>query len=165
MNKTWYPAYIGLGSNLDEPSEQIRRALATLDELQSIKLVAVSSLYQTEPYGGVEQDDFVNAAAALVTNLNPEDLLKKLLEIETQQGRVRTQHWGPRRIDLDLLAYSNEKRNSKFLHLPHPEVHKRDFVLLPLAEIAPELMIVDLGRVKYLLADVEKNRITQLLKD
>lgn len=165
MREIWYPAYIGLGSNLDEPKKQLSKAIKVLSELEEVRVISVSSFYQTAPYGGVEQADFINAVAALVTTLSPENLLTKLLEIEIQQGRVRTQHWGPRCIDLDLLGYSNEKRQSEFLNLPHPELAKRDFVLIPLAEIAPELMMVGLGRVNNLLSQVPLNKITKLEKD
>ena len=165
MSEVWYPAYIGLGSNLDEPKKQLCKALKTLSELAEVRVILVSSFYQTEPYGRVEQNDFLNAVAALVTTLSPENLLTTLLEIETQQGRVRIEHWGPRCIDLDLLAYSNEQRESEYLNLPHPELIKRDFVLIPLAEIAPELMMVGLGRVNKLLSQVPRNKITKLEKE
>jgi len=155
----WYPAYISLGSNLNKPKKQVQKALDTLANEKSMKLVSYSSFYQTEPYGGVEQDDFINAAAALLTTLSAEELLSKLLNIETQQGRVRTQHWGPRCIDLDLLVYSDLQIDTDFLKLPHPEISKRDFVLIPLAEIAPELMIVSQGRVHNLLNCVTRSKV------
>ena len=165
MSGNWYPAYIGLGSNLDQPHQQIDLALSTLNDLSEVKIVTVSGYYQSEPYGDVEQDDFINAAAALVTTISAEELLTKMLSIEKKQGRKRTQHWGPRCIDLDLLAYSTEQRESEFLNLPHPEIPKREFVLFPLAEIAPELMIVGLGRVKTLLSQVPHRNIIKLDKE
>ena len=165
MNATWYPAYIGLGSNLDQPLTQIEAALNSLNDLSEVKVVSVSGIYQSEPYGEVVQDDFINAAAALMTTLSPVDLLKSMLTIETNQGRKRTQHWGPRCIDLDLLVYSTEQCNSEFLNLPHPEIANREFVLFPLAEIAPELMIVGLGRVKTLLTQVPHRNIIKLDKE
>ena len=165
MSVTWYPAYIGLGSNLDQPHRQIQSALKALNDLSEVKVVTVSGFYQSEPYGEVEQDDFINAAAALVTTINAEELLTQMLNIETKQGRKRTQHWGPRCLDLDLLAYSTEQRESEFLNLPHPEISKREFVLFPLAEIAPELMIAGLGRVKTLLSQIPHRNIIKLDKE
>ena len=165
MGALWYSAYIGLGSNLQEPKKQLQQALVALATLDGVKVIKVSSFYQSEPYGEVEQDDFINAAAALLTTLSPEGLLNKMLEIEVKQGRVRTEHWGPRCIDLDLLAYSAKQIESNFLKLPHPEITKREFVLLPLAEIAPELMIVATGRVKTLLQQVAIKNIIKLDKE
>ena len=165
MCAIWYPAYISLGSNLQAPKKQLQQALLALSAMDGVKVISVSSFYQTEPYGGVEQDDFINAAAALLTTLSPEELLKEMLAIEIKQGRVRTEHWGPRCIDLDLLAYSTMQNESDFLKLPHPEISKREFVLFPLAEIAPELMIVGLGRVKTLLQQVAAKNIIKLDKE
>lgn len=165
MSALWYPAYIGLGSNLQAPKKQMQLALAALAALDGVIVVSVSSFYQSEPYGDVEQDDFINAAAALLTTLSPDELLKQMLAIEIKQGRVRTEHWGPRCIDLDLLVYSAKQSESDFLKLPHPEIAKREFVLLPLAEIASELMIVGMGRVKTLLTQVPTININKLNKE
>lgn len=165
MSALWYPAYIGLGSNLQAPKKQMQLALAALAALDGVIVVSVSSFYQSEPYGDVEQDDFINAAAALLTTLSPDELLKQMLAIEIKQGRVRTEHWGPRCIDLDLLVYSAKQSESDFLKLPHPEIAKREFVLLPLAEIASELMIVGMGRVKTLLTQVPTININKLDKE
>ena len=165
MSALWYPAYIGLGSNLQAPKKQMQLALAALAALDGVIVVSVSSFYQSEPYGDVEQDDFINAAAALLTTLSPDELLKQMLAIEIKQGRVRTEHWGPRCIDLDLLVYSAKQSESDFLKLPHPGIAKREFVLLPLAEIASELMIVGMGRVKTLLTQVPTININKLDKE
>ena len=165
MSALWYPAYIGLGSNLQAPKKQMQLALASLAALDGVIVVSVSSFYQSEPYGNVEQDDFINAAAALLTTLSPDELLKQMLAIEIKQGRVRTERWGPRSIDLDLLVYSAKQSESDFLKLPHPEIAKREFVLLPLAEIASELMIVGMGRVKTLLTQVPTININKLDKE
>ena len=165
MSALWHSAYIGLGSNLQEPKKQLQQALVALEAIDEVKVITVSSFYQSEPYGEVKQDDFINATAALLTTLSPEDLLRQMLAIEIKHGRVRTEHWGPRCIDLDLLAYSTKLIESDFLKLPHPEIAKREFVLFPLAEIAPELMIVGLGRVKTLLQQVAPNNIIKLDKE
>ena len=153
MRLHWYPAYIGLGSNLGQPLKQLKTALDTISVHSQIRLIEHSSFYQTKPYGGVEQNDFVNAVAALLTTFSAEDLLSALLQIELEQGRERIKHWGPRTLDLDLLVYSDQTSDNDFLRLPHPEISKREFVLLPLCEIAPELYIPQLGRVSNVLVD------------
>ena len=139
-------AYIGLGSNLDDPAAQLRRARAALADLPETRLVAVSSVYRSRPLyeagkGTPDQPDFCNAVAALDTRLTAEALLAALLRIEDRQGRTRAQRWGPRTLDLDLLLYGDEQRRSPRLMLPHPGLTQRAFVLYPLHEIAPGLEI------------------------
>jgi len=158
----WWPAYIGLGSNLDNPQAQLQSALKTLAEYEHINVRKVSGFYQSEPYGGVEQNDFINAAAAVLTTLSAEDLLHCLLNIENQQGRERKQHWGPRTLDLDLLVYSNKSSDNEFLRLPHPEIAKRLFVLMPLAEIAPYVYVSGQGRVSDLLKCCAVTRVIKI---
>lgn len=146
-------AWIGLGSNLGAPERQIDHALRELSLLARSRLVAVSSLYRSLPWGDPDQDDYVNAVAALDTLLPPRVLLEQLLRIEQAHGRERNEQRrnGPRTLDLDLLLYGEERCHSPGLTLPHPRMHERAFVLLPLAELAPELVIPGHGTVKSLL--------------
>ncbi|RZV31404.1 MAG: 2-amino-4-hydroxy-6-hydroxymethyldihydropteridine diphosphokinase [Chromatiales bacterium] len=144
----WYPAYVGIGSNLDGPASQVKDAIALLGEVPEIRRVATSSLYRSGAFGGIEQPDFVNAVVAVLTTLAPGELLAELHAIESRQGRERDElRWGPRVIDLDLLVYSAEEMDGPELTLPHPGIGERNFVLLPLAEIAPDLVVPGLGRV------------------
>lgn len=149
-------AYVGLGSNLDVPEERIRRALRGLDGIARTRLVRHSRLYRTAPWGLAGQPDFVNAAARLSTALSPRELLDALLAIEREQGRRRDgPRWGPRTLDLDLLVHGAARLDEPGLSLPHPHIAQRAFVLLPLAEIAPDLAIAGVGRVDDLLAAVD----------
>ena len=141
-------AYIGLGSNLQEPVRQIQRAITQLSSLQKSRLLAVSSMYGNPPMGPQDQPDFVNAVAAMETELSARALLKALQEIERQQGRERSgERWGPRTIDLDLLVFGAEIVNETGLEVPHPGIGSRAFVLIPLREIAPGLVIPGLGEI------------------
>jgi 2-amino-4-hydroxy-6-hydroxymethyldihydropteridine diphosphokinase len=146
-------AYIGLGSNLDQPLQQIERALLALAALPESRLQQVSSRYRSLPWGDPDQDDFVNAVAVIDTALTPAQLLQKLLHIETTQGRDRSHGRanGPRTLDLDLLCHGAEIVDVPGLRLPHPRLHERAFVLLPLAEIAPDLLIPGFGTARSLL--------------
>lgn len=133
-------AYIGLGSNMGDKTANLKRAIEELGKVPGSKVLAVSSLYKTEPVGDVEQDWFVNAAAEIETGLAPQELLKMLLDIEKRLGRVREIEWGPRIIDLDILLYDDLVMDEEELVIPHPFLQKRGFVLVPLAEIAPEVI-------------------------
>ena len=135
-----YPviAYIGLGANLGEPRRQLEEALALLAQAEEIEVVRVSRFYLNPPLGPPEQPWYVNAVAQARTRLAPEDLLRVLRRVEETLGRVRGERWGPRLIDLDLLLYGGEVVSAGELVVPHPELHRRAFVLVPLAEIAPE---------------------------
>jgi len=149
----WFPAYVGLGSNLNDPLAQLRRAVGRLGQVAQTRLVAVSCAYRSRPMGPQDQPDFVNAAAGLLTRLEPVQLLMQLHDIEVAMGRRRNaQKWGPRIIDLDLLAYSGVVMGGDSLTLPHAGVHERSFVLYPLADIAPALEIAGRGRVGALVA-------------
>lgn len=146
-------AYIGLGSNLDTPVAQLRRALGELDALPASRLVAHSSLYSNPPMGPADQPAYVNAVAALRTSLAPLALLDALQALEQAHGRVRgPQRWGPRTLDLDLLLFDDLVRACPRLTLPHPGLAERAFVVLPLMEIAPALVLPD-GRA---LAEVAR---------
>ncbi len=138
-------AYIALGSNMGDRLEYLKQALAMLSAEKKISLQAVSAVYETAPVGGPEQGSYLNACSALVTDFTPVLLLHKLLETEELMGRVREERWGPRVIDLDLLIYNKVMMNTPFLELPHPRLVSRDFVLVPLADIAPDLLITGQG--------------------
>ena len=137
ISRGWHTAYIALGSNMGDKEAYLKDAVASLDARSDCQVTAVSDFLITEPYGGVEQDDFLNGALALRTLLSPEDLLDLLHEIEYAAHRERLIHWGPRTLDLDILLYDDLVLDTPDLHIPHIELHKRDFVLIPLAEIAP----------------------------
>ncbi|HEX6833192.1 MAG TPA: 2-amino-4-hydroxy-6-hydroxymethyldihydropteridine diphosphokinase [Rudaea sp.] len=149
-------AYVGLGSNLDDPHAQIERALHALAKLPDSVLKGSSRLFRTAPWGVTDQPAFVNAAAMIQTNLSPHDLLRELLAIERDAGRVRGgTRWGPRVLDLDLLLYADRVIDEPGLRLPHPHLHERAFVLLPLADIAPQLIVPGHGEVARLLARID----------
>jgi 2-amino-4-hydroxy-6-hydroxymethyldihydropteridine diphosphokinase len=133
-------AYIGIGSNLGDRLGYIREAIAKLEQSQEIEIRGTSSVYETEPVGHKEQPCFLNAVLELNTALEPVNLLEHLLGIENQMGRKRDRARGPRNIDLDLLLYDDVVINSDELTLPHPRMHQRRFVLVPLAEIAPKVV-------------------------
>lgn len=148
----WVPAYVALGSNLDEPHRQVARAFEALGSLPDTRLVLRSSCYRSRPFGPVEQPDFVNAAAALLTQLDPHTLLRELKALEIHLGRAApVVRWGPRLIDLDLLVHGHTRVSDDTLSLPHPGIAERDFVLVPLAEICPTLDVPGVGTVSHLL--------------
>lgn len=134
-------AYVALGANIDAPIERVRDAMHRLDGLPFGHVVARSSLYRTAPVGKIEQPDFINAVLALQTALAPQDLMRALLDLEAMLGRVRGERNGPRRIDLDLIAYDARHIDTPGLQLPHPRAVDRAFVMVPWAEIAPEASI------------------------
>ncbi len=155
-------AYVVLGSNLDDPQQQVEKAFDLLADLPDTELIARSSLYRSAPFGPVEQPEFVNAAAELQTSLGASELLEHLQAIETSQGRVRKERWGPRTLDLDLLVYGAELIDELQLTVPHPGIGERNFVLLPLREIAPELVIPGLGRIADIPIDENEPRIARI---
>ncbi len=141
-------AFIGLGSNLQNPISQLQRAKIALTTLSQSELIATSNVFGSRPMGPQDQPDFANAVAAIRTELSPADLLTQLQEIEFSQGRVRKKdQWGPRTLDLDLLAYGDLVMTTERLTLPHPGAHLRDFVLVPWCSIAPEAEIPGKGKV------------------
>ena len=139
FNDSIHTAYVALGSNLGDKEANLRKALELLQE-RSVEVVKTSSFICTEPYGVTDQPQFLNGVCEVRTSLVPLALLHTLLEIEQEMGRVRLRHWGERNIDLDLLLYEDVVLDTPELKLPHPDMQNRDFVLLPLAEIAPELV-------------------------
>jgi len=149
----WFPAYVGIGSNLGDPPERVRAALARLASLPLTRLECRSELYGSAPMGPVAQPDYCNAVAGLLTQLEVSSLHAALRDLERQLGRESSrERWGPRVIDLDLLMYADERRNDAELTLPHAGIAERNFVLQPWREIAPELLIPGLGRVAELAA-------------
>ena len=135
----FHTAYVALGSNLGDKEANLRRALELLIE-RGVEIVKTSTFISTEPYGVTDQPTFLNGVCEVRTSLEPLALLHILLAIEQEMGRVRLRHWGERNIDLDLLLYEDVVMDTPELKLPHPDMQNRDFVLLPLDEIAPELV-------------------------
>jgi 2-amino-4-hydroxy-6-hydroxymethyldihydropteridine diphosphokinase len=135
-----HTAYIGIGSNLESPAENCLKAIERLNAHADLTVVARSSLYQSEPLGITDQDWFVNSVIQLTTSLPPEELLHACLAIEQVMGRTRTEKWGPRIIDLDILFYDDLILKQEELEIPHPGIAERSFVLAPMNEIAPEFI-------------------------
>lgn len=143
--------YIGLGSNLEDPEAQVTTALQELSAIPDTKMLGQSVLYRSDPVGPAGQPDYINAVAAIETQLEPEVLLDHLQAIETAHERKRLVRWGPRTLDLDLLLYGSETIQSDRLTVPHPEIPNRAFVLYPLAELNPELRFPDGKPLRELL--------------
>jgi 2-amino-4-hydroxy-6-hydroxymethyldihydropteridine diphosphokinase len=139
-------AYLGLGANLGDPEEQLQEALGRLNDAEEVEVTRVSTFYRNPPLGPENQPWYINAVARVRTRLGPEELLRLLQQIEADMGRVRGERWGPRVIDLDLLLYNGEVIFTPKLVVPHPEMHRRVFVLAPLAEIAPRAWHPVLGK-------------------
>lgn len=155
----WRPAYVGIGSNLDGPERQVQAAFAALEQLPDSAFFSRSGLWRSAPMGPADQPDYVNAVAAFVTRLEPLDLLQRLQAIEKAAGRQRgRERWGPRTLDLDLLVLGALVVDRPGLTLPHPRIAERNFVLLPLAEIAPSLKVPRQGTVARLLTGVGRTR-------
>lgn len=132
-------AWLALGANIGNPLAQLEDAVARLDAHPHIKVTARSTIVVTAPWGKTDQNDFHNMALAVETDSTPQELLDACLSIELAMGRERIEHWGPRLIDIDVIAYEREVIDTERLKLPHPFAHERDFVLIPLREIAPEV--------------------------
>jgi 2-amino-4-hydroxy-6-hydroxymethyldihydropteridine diphosphokinase len=147
MDSLWRPAYVAIGSNLNHPRERVLEAFEQLTKLPRTRCYLHSRLYATRPMGPQDQPDFVNAAAGLLTQLSPRELLDGLLGIERDMGRNRQERWGPRVIDLDLVWMVDSAIDEAGLTVPHPGVSMRNFVLYPLADIAPMINIPGVGPV------------------
>lgn len=152
MTEPSVTAYLGLGGNVGDPVAAMSRALAALDGHPQCRLVAVSRLYRTPPWGKTDQDWFFNAAAGVETTLEPEPLLDLLLAIERANHRERRERWGPRTLDLDILDFGGRAIESERLVLPHPRMTERAFVLVPLADIAGDLVVEDRPVAEWLAA-------------
>lgn len=155
-------AFVALGANLDNPVRQVKQALSELDDIERTRLVAASSLYRTAPVGYADQPDFINAVARLQTELSPHQLLDALHDIEARHGRRRSVRNAPRTLDLDLLLYGTLLISEDALTLPHPRMHERAFVLLPLAEIAPDVAVPGLPPLPQLIAKVGPGGVEKL---
>lgn len=155
--------YLGLGANLDAPLQQLQQAVNALMQLPHSQLAAVSSFYGSKPMGPQDQPDYVNAVAALDTQLAPEDLLDALQRIELEQGRQRKdERWGPRTLDLDILLYGETVLATPRLTVPHYGLHQREFVVYPLLELAPDLQVPGLGSLTAIAVNVPRNGLTIL---
>ena len=165
-------AYIGLGSNLgrtrdgifEDSQAQLRLAVAEITQHPKIQLLGLSNFYRTPAIGPQEQPDYINAAAKLETTLSPIELLDFLLLIERQQGRTRTIRWGARTLDLDILLYDQIVKDSEHLTIPHPRLHERAFVLIPLTDLDPELKMPNGKKISQLLANCSSQGIVKLSK-
>ena len=155
-------AFIGLGSNLQNPSGQLQRAFAELGSLPKTRLLASSSLYRSTPLGYLDQPEFVNAVAQIATALTPQTLLQALLEIERAHGRERTFRNAPRTLDLDVLLYDDLQMHEHGLTIPHPQMHLRAFVLQPLLEVAPNCLIPAIGSARQALQKCTDQQLEKL---
>ena len=163
VSAAWHAAYIGVGSNLDQPRARVLAACAALAGLPDSRLLGVSRTYHSPPVGFLDQPPFVNAVAAVLTQLPVTALHTALVALERQLGKVAPSvRFGPRHIDLDLLAYDELRTDTATLSVPHPRLHERAFVLYPLAELAPELWIPGRGRVAALRDAVDGTGVTPL---
>jgi 2-amino-4-hydroxy-6-hydroxymethyldihydropteridine diphosphokinase len=158
-------AYVALGSNLDDPARQLRRGLEALDALPGTRVLRASAFYRSAPVGYADQPDFVNAVAAIETTLGPRALLEALLEIERRRGRVREFQNAPRTLDLDIVAYADCIVNEPGLVIPHPRMHERAFVVVPLAEIAPDAIVPGHGAARELAQRVDAASVTRVKAD
>ncbi|MBT8148713.1 MAG: 2-amino-4-hydroxy-6-hydroxymethyldihydropteridine diphosphokinase [Gammaproteobacteria bacterium] len=155
-------SYIGLGSNLDQPAQQLLQAFEQLAELPGSQLCSRSSLYRSAPLGPAPQDDYINAVAELSTSLPAQQLLIELQAIERRHGRIRNRRWTPRTLDLDILLYGQFVIDEPNLRIPHAEMFQRNFVLCPLLEIAPQLVLPDNTRLVERLAQCPAGRLVKL---
>ena len=155
--------YVGLGSNLSNPQEQIVTAIDKIKNSDKFANVRVSSLYRTSPMAGMKQPDYINAVISFTTALAPHDLLDVLQEMENQQGRERTDvRWSPRTLDLDILLIDQQQINDARLTVPHPGIYDRNFVIIPLSELDPDLSLPDNTHLSYLLAQTTTEGIEKI---
>lgn len=159
-----HTAFIGLGSNLEDPRGQLLRAFAEIELLPDTRLVARSSLYRSAPLGYPDQPEFVNAVAKIATALMPQALLQALLEIEHRHGRERVFRNAPRTLDMDVLLYDDKQLHEHGLTIPHPQMHLRAFVLQPLLEIAPDAGIPGIGRAAMAIEGC-KDQVLEMISD
>ncbi|MEH6577413.1 MAG: 2-amino-4-hydroxy-6-hydroxymethyldihydropteridine diphosphokinase [Amphritea sp.] len=162
MTDLWQRCYIGLGSNLEDPRQQVSIALKELQQLPNCRNLSHSSLYRSDPVGPAGQPDYINAVACIETTLTPLQLLDALQGIEQDHQRVRIQHWGPRTLDLDLLLFGQQVIHNERLTVPHAFMVERNFVLYPLAEIAPDLSLPAGISLQKLLKNVKKGTLEKI---
>ena len=159
----WVPAYIGVGSNLGDSRARVRAAFESLGSMHNTRFIAKSRLYRTRPFGPVEQGDFINAVAGVLTQLTAHEVLTQIRAIEARAGRVRSERWGPRTLDLDLLVFGDQRVDSAELVVPHPGIAERGFVLAPLVDIAPTLNVPGVGRAEELLRLLPDDGIAEVI--
>lgn len=152
-------AALSIGSNLGDRFSYLQNAVTSICQHPKISNVKVSSVYETKPVGGVEQDDFLNAVISVETDLAPIELLKFAQQLENQAERIREVRWGPRTLDVDILVYGNEVLNTQDLTLPHPRIAERAFVLVPWFEIDPDAEIPNLGKLESLYNSISKSEV------
>ena len=156
-------AYISVGSNLNNPYQQVKSAIDKLKIVDGIRIEAMSGWYLSDPVGPKNQSRYVNGVIKISTRLSPNQLLKKLHEIEDAHGRIRNVRWGPRTLDLDILLYGSRMMNTKKLTIPHPEMKIRNFVLTPLADIEPDLVLPDGSILSSLLENNQLKEVVPIL--
>lgn len=155
--------FIGLGSNLDDPLSQLKKAIVHIKQLKNLNFVNTSDFYSSRPMGPQDQPDFINAVVEVTTELSAEQLLAELQKIENKQGRARSQHWGARTLDLDILLFGSEVINTEHLIVPHYGISERNFVLYPLNDLVDSnFKIPELGKISKLMAACPKNGIKRL---
>ena len=154
--------YIALGSNLDEPSEQIYKAINSIDAFDDLSVTHISSLYKTKPIGKIDQPDFINAAIEVEGDISPENLHAALQDIETQAGRIRMELNEPRTLDLDILLIDDLIMKTKKLTVPHPRMHQRQFVIVPLFEINQKLNIPGIGPINKILKSLPDQGVIKI---
>ena len=154
--------YIALGSNLNMPIQQLKLAIKAMADLPDTEIKKVSSLYQSQPLGPQDQPDYVNAVACLETGLSPLALLDALQNIENEQGRIRLRRWGERTLDLDILLYDNQIIRNERLTVPHYDMQNREFVIVPLYEISPELILPDGVPLQHLVKRLSSHQMVIL---
>lgn len=156
--------FIGLGSNLENPKQQVASAIHDLNLIPNSRVVAASSFYSSPPMGPQDQPDYINAVVEMDTTLTAHLLLDQLQQIEQKHGRVRKRHWGERTLDLDILVYGTESLDDARLQVPHPGLTQRAFVVYPLAEIAPQLVVPNMGTMAEIMANCPRDGLQQLEK-
>ena len=155
--------FIGLGSNLDNPQQKIKDAIYLINEIDDVNIRATSSLYETSPVGFLEQPNFINAVVKIASSINYNELLINLFDIEHTFGRIRKEKNGPRTLDLDILLFDDLILESESLIIPHPRMHERLFVLIPLLEISPAIHIPKYGSVKDLISGLQIQNIKKVV--
>lgn len=158
-----HTAFIGLGSNLANPSSQVSQAMQAMDGLAEVRVLAKSSLYRSAPVGYLDQPDFINAVVKIETTLAPFALLQVLLDLEQENGRTREFQNAPRTLDLDVLLYDDLQHHEHGLTVPHPQMHKRAFVLQPLLEIAPDCMIPGVGAAVKAMLECQDQQLERMI--
>jgi len=154
--------FIALGSNLENPKEQIKQGILSIKDIEGVKILRKSYLYETPPVGILDQPNFINAVIKIDSDLSPYELLDKLLKIENMAGRIRVNKNGPRTLDLDILLFDNLILNDENLTIPHPRMHERLFVLLPLKDIDENIVIPNQGPIKHIIKDISPENINRI---